>query len=53
MFDFLRVFLDLFLAPLYAMDVNNYVYTVIYTVIITLAVWSFLRRVFSCIFHSI
>ena len=52
MYEFLRVFIDLFLAPLYAMNIDNYVYTVIYAVIVTLVVWQFLRRIL-CIFHSI
>ena len=48
MYDFLRAFIDLFLAPLYAFSLDNNVYVVIYAVIITLAVWSFVRRVLYC-----
>lgn len=52
MYEFLRAFIDLFFAPLQAMNLDNYVYVVIYAVIITLAVWGFLRRIFQCISGS-
>ncbi len=45
---FLRAFIDFFFFPLYAMELSNYVYTVIYAVIITLAVWAFVRRILKC-----
>lgn len=49
MYDFLRAFIDLFLAPLYAMSLDNNIYVVIYLVIITLAIWGFVRRILECI----
>lgn len=48
MYDFLRVFIDLFFYPLYSMSLDIDCYVLIYTVIIVLAVWSFVRRVLSC-----
>ena len=47
MFDFLNVFSDFFFMPLKSFDVNSNIYVLIYTVLITLAVWSFLRRILS------
>lgn len=48
MYDFLRAFVDLFFAPLYAMELDNNVYVVIYVVVITLAVTEFVRRILKC-----
>lgn len=49
MYDFLRAFVDLFFAPLYAMSLDNHIYVVIYVVVITLIIWSFVRRLLHCI----
>lgn len=49
MYDFLRAFVDLFLAPLYAMSLDNNVYVVIYVVVITLVITGFVRRLLHCI----
>ena len=48
MYEFLRAFMDLFFAPLYAFSLDNDIFVVIYVVVITLAVWSFVRRLFRC-----
>lgn len=52
MYEFLRAFLDLFFAPLQAMELDNNLYVVIYAVVITLVIWGFVRRMFSCISGS-
>lgn len=52
MYEFLRAFIDLFFAPLKLMSLEHDVYVVIYVVVITLAVWGFVRRLISCISGS-
>lgn len=52
MYDFLRAFMDLFFAPLYAISLDNNIYVIIYVVVIVLAVSGFVRRLFDCLFNS-
>lgn len=52
MYEFLEAFVDFFFFPLYSMSLENNLYVVIYAVIIFLAVWSFVRRLFQCLSSS-
>lgn len=49
MYIFLRAFIDFFFFPLKAMTIDNNLYVVIYVVVIVLAVYGFVRRLFRCI----
>lgn len=53
MYEFLDAFFTLFFSPLYAMSLDNNLYVVLYVVILVLAVWSFIRRLFQCLLSSI
>ncbi len=49
MYIFLRAFIDFFFFPLKAMTIDNDLYVVLYVVVIVLAVYGFVRRLFRCI----
>lgn len=47
-YDFLRAFIDFFFYPLKNMELDNYIYTVVFVVIITLVIYTFVKGVLSC-----
>ncbi len=53
MYDVLHAFFCFIMSCLDVFEPDHELFTLIYALILFLAVWTFLRRIFSCICHSI